>query len=415
MFCPFYVLDSRLHNVGSIGLPKWEPRSNICIYLGHSLFHAGSVGLVYNPSTGHVSPQNHVVFDNDFTMVPYMEAGTIPPHWSDLLQFSLELASKQAFNLAQAWLGLIGLDNTDLQFMDNPVIDPFAIMTDHHNCSIEKNAHLDQTSKNITYQKQPSTTTLLPQTIVTVSEGGTLTLGSKHPLITMADSVPPASQAATQTCQGRDITTAEISELLMAQSVDELRLPPRLNLRESGLRRLERIKALQQKAHNPAHVAWGTRTKKSVSALITLFSFVIHVTVPDHELPTHATLSDHMIKHFEESNEHNNGTMNQIHFLSFSTDVSSNEVFTCKEAMTQEDAHLFVEAMQKEVADHELRNHWTIVHCLIPKLLSQFRLSGHSNVSNVQMVHLSNVKLDCVLMAECNNGAQTTEKHTHQW
>jgi hypothetical protein len=55
--------------------------------------------------------------------------------------------------------------------------------------------------------------------------------------------------------------------------------------------------------------------------------------------------------------------MNQIHFLSFSTDVSSNEVFNYKEAITQEDAHLFVEAMQKEVADHELRNHWTIVHC----------------------------------------------------
>jgi hypothetical protein len=31
--------------------------------------------------------------------------------------------------------------------------------------------------------------------------------------------------------------------------------------------------------------------------------------------------------------------------------------------MTQEDAHLFVEVMHKEVADHELQNHWTIVHC----------------------------------------------------
>jgi hypothetical protein len=49
--------------------------------------------------------------------------------------------------------------------------------------------------------------------------------------------------------------------------------------------------------------------------------------------------------------------MNQIQFLSFSTDVSSIEVFTYKEALTQEDAHLFAEAMQKEVADHELRNH----------------------------------------------------------
>ncbi len=80
MFCSCYILDSRLHNAGSIGLPKWEPRSNICVYLGHSPFHARSVALVYNPSTGHVSPQYHVVFDNDFTTVLYMEAGTIPPH-----------------------------------------------------------------------------------------------------------------------------------------------------------------------------------------------------------------------------------------------------------------------------------------------------------------------------------------------
>jgi hypothetical protein len=85
---------------------------------------------------------------------------------------------------------------------------------------------------------------------------------------------------------------------------------------------------LQQKAHKPAHVRWGTRTKKSMSALITLFSFVSHVTVPDHELLTHATFSDHVIKHFEELHEHYDGTMNQIHLLSFSTDVSSNEVFT---------------------------------------------------------------------------------------
>jgi hypothetical protein len=292
----------------------------------------------------------------------------IPPHWSNLLQTSSEMASKQAFQLAQAWLGSTGLNNADLQLTDNLVVDPFAIVTDHHNSSIEMNAHLDQAPKNSTYQKQPSTITVLPQTKVAVFKGGTLTLGSKRPLITAADSVLPASQAATITSQGRDITTAEISEPSMAQSVDELRLPPRLNLRESGLRRSERIKALQQKAHNPAHVAWGTRTKRSVSALITLFSFVSHVTVPDHELPTHATLSDHMIKRFEELNEYYDGTMNQIYFLSFITDVSSNEVFTYKEAMTQEDTHLFVEAMQKEVTDHEQRNHWTIVHhSTVPK------------------------------------------------
>jgi hypothetical protein len=92
-----------------------------------------------------------------------MEAGTIPPHWSDLVHSSSELASKHALNLAQAWLGSNGKDNTDLQVMDNPVVDPFAIVTDHHTSNITKNIHLDQ-APNITYQKQPFTTAVLPQT-----------------------------------------------------------------------------------------------------------------------------------------------------------------------------------------------------------------------------------------------------------
>jgi hypothetical protein len=162
IFCPCYVLDSRLHNVGSIGPPKWEPRSNICVYLGHSPFHAGSVALVYNPSTGHVCPQYHVVFDDDFTTVPYMEAGTIPPHWSDLVHSASELAIKQALDLAQAWLGSTGQDNTDQQFTDNLVVDPFEIVTDHHTSNITKSTHLDQAPKNITYQKQLSTRAVLP-------------------------------------------------------------------------------------------------------------------------------------------------------------------------------------------------------------------------------------------------------------
>jgi hypothetical protein len=69
-------------------------------------------------------------------MVPYMEAGTIPLHWSDLVHSSSELASKQSLDLSQAWLGSTGQDNTDVQFTDNPVIDPFAIVTDHHTSNI---------------------------------------------------------------------------------------------------------------------------------------------------------------------------------------------------------------------------------------------------------------------------------------
>ena len=80
LFCPIYAFDARLQDAGGAGPPKWEPRSQIGVYLGHSPLHAGSVALVWNPTTGQVSPQYHVVFDDDFSTVPYMEAGTVPPH-----------------------------------------------------------------------------------------------------------------------------------------------------------------------------------------------------------------------------------------------------------------------------------------------------------------------------------------------
>jgi hypothetical protein len=51
LFCPVYVLDSRAQSAGGPGPPKWEPRSHIGVYLGHSPFHAGSVALVFNPRT----------------------------------------------------------------------------------------------------------------------------------------------------------------------------------------------------------------------------------------------------------------------------------------------------------------------------------------------------------------------------
>ena len=77
--CPVFVLDHRLQG-GPGGPPKWDPRACVGIYLGRSPFHANNVALVLNPRTGHISPQYHVVFDDDFTTVPFMSSGTVPPN-----------------------------------------------------------------------------------------------------------------------------------------------------------------------------------------------------------------------------------------------------------------------------------------------------------------------------------------------
>ena len=76
--CPAYILDARLQDAGGPGPPKWEPRSCLEIYVGHSPHHANSVALVLNPKTGLISPQFYVVFDDNFSTVSNLRAGTVP-------------------------------------------------------------------------------------------------------------------------------------------------------------------------------------------------------------------------------------------------------------------------------------------------------------------------------------------------
>ena len=64
------MLDAKLQS-GQIKL-KWEPRLRLGIYLGHFPCHAGTVALVLNPSTLHISPQFHVAFNDRFETVPYL-------------------------------------------------------------------------------------------------------------------------------------------------------------------------------------------------------------------------------------------------------------------------------------------------------------------------------------------------------
>jgi hypothetical protein len=61
------------------------------IYVGRSPLHASTVGLILNPCTGHVSPQFHVVYDDDFITVPYLCSADVPPHWAQLVEASSHL------------------------------------------------------------------------------------------------------------------------------------------------------------------------------------------------------------------------------------------------------------------------------------------------------------------------------------
>ncbi len=99
--CPSFVLEHPLASGSKI--PKWDPRARCGFYVGHSAVHAGSVTLILNPSTGHISPQFHVVFDDTFLMVPFMRLQKEPPNWADLVRNHSELATDEKFDVPAMW------------------------------------------------------------------------------------------------------------------------------------------------------------------------------------------------------------------------------------------------------------------------------------------------------------------------
>ena len=64
---PCYVLDPRLQDNKKI--PKFSKRSRMGMYVGFSDQHSTTVGCVLNLQTGSISPQYHIIHDEEFTTV----------------------------------------------------------------------------------------------------------------------------------------------------------------------------------------------------------------------------------------------------------------------------------------------------------------------------------------------------------
>ena len=64
---PAFVLDPRLQDGKKI--PKWNKRSRRAQFLGFSPEHSSSVALVRHLQTNHVSPQFHIIHDDNFETI----------------------------------------------------------------------------------------------------------------------------------------------------------------------------------------------------------------------------------------------------------------------------------------------------------------------------------------------------------
>ena len=82
--CPTYTLNYCLQNGQK--LPKWELRAQRGIFLGISKQHSSNITQLLHLSSGIISPQYHVVFDNYFQMVSSTEVN-VPQSWESVFTY----------------------------------------------------------------------------------------------------------------------------------------------------------------------------------------------------------------------------------------------------------------------------------------------------------------------------------------
>ena len=81
--CPCYVLCTK--STSTQRKNKWTYKATKGIYLGRSRSHASNVALILNTKTKHISPQYHIVLDEQFTSTGILESN-MPENWDNLFQ-----------------------------------------------------------------------------------------------------------------------------------------------------------------------------------------------------------------------------------------------------------------------------------------------------------------------------------------
>ena len=141
-----------------------------------------------------------------------------------------------------------------------------------------------------------------------------------------------------------------------------------MNLHDNGLRRSLRLRKQREKEketlqNRKAHVSFGTAAATKLGfGLFSLIALATNVVVPQHQTEKNATFTQQVMNRFHEVNELYDGTLNEVHHLLYATDISSNDSFTFRNAMKQDDKLAFIDAMEKEISNHKKGGHWSIVH-----------------------------------------------------
>ena len=113
-----------------------------------------------------------------------------------------------------------------------------------------------------------------------------------------------------------------------------------MNPHENGLCRSPRLR--EKKEGNipnkrKAHTAYGTSALTKVAlGLYSLVALASTIKIPEHKLNPNETYTEQVMNRFHKVNELYDGTLNEVHQLIYHTNISTNESFTFRNAMKQD-------------------------------------------------------------------------------
>ena len=322
--CPVYILEAQ-NQSGGIGTPKWDPRSHIGIYLGHSPCHAGSVALVLNLKTGLVSPQFHVVFDDEFTTVPYLtSSATVPPNWPALNEHSTEQATNEEKALTNEWL------HPPLED-DNSTANPNDMVPSTNAVSRENST---------TNELAPDA----PRPAIMAAPGG-------------AASEPPATvDPQLDSVQNSESTGEDETEGNTFVNLDTL------GLRHSGRKRTP---SSALKESDPKSKEVGHQRKRYGMIVMALSAFAQSSQAYVNNATTEIShcYQSRMVEYGDYLEKNFDGTSNKTSPFAhiYLTSKANNECYNLKEMMKEPDRDMFMKAMEKEVASLFKEEIWKMV------------------------------------------------------
>ena len=326
--CPVFHLDSA-NQSGGIGTPKWEPRSHTGIYVGHSPCHAGSVALVLNLTTGLVSPQYHVIFDDKFVTVPYLQSMEEPSFWADLCKTSTEHSIEEQHNVYKEWY-----------YPSQPAHTPVPTL-------VSEGA------------------TSLPALGTSVSEGAASCSAPINPTRDDLPSVIPVSEGASQ-LTASSLLQEPIVQHQQSQG-EERKSVTFVDLDTMGLRRGKREKKTtsrvkESQVTDPKNKSLAfLRPKALMIMALTAFASSTSSIVNSNIASTSIHCYQTRVIEYNDFLETNfDGSINQLNPLAqiYQTSLSSNEVYNLKEMMQEPDRERFEVAMHKEVSSMFEENIW---------------------------------------------------------